>query len=64
MTNYKEYYNTITNELVSDFGKGILSTSLPSTALTIRQCQVLNNKYGFDKAMIIAKRYASIVKAN
>lgn len=56
--------NTITNELVAEFGSSILSKNnpLPSYALSIRQCQILNNKYGFDKALVIAKRYASLQK--
>ena len=56
--------NTIYNEIAEEFGSSSLSINnpLPSYALTIRQCQILNNKYGFDKAMIIAKRYASLQK--
>ena len=30
--------------------------------LTIRQTQLLINKYGFDKALVIAKRYNTIMK--
>lgn len=57
------YTNEITNELVAEYGSSILSKNNPTTyALTIRQCQILNNKYGFDKAMVIAKRYASLQK--
>ena len=57
------YTNEITNELVAEFGTKILSKNNPTTyALSIRQCQVLNNKYGFEKASIIAKRYASLAK--
>ena len=56
--------NTITKELVAEYGSSILSKNnpLPSYALSIRQCQILNNKYGFDKALVIAKRYASLQK--
>jgi hypothetical protein len=56
--------NTIYNEIADEFGSSALSINnpLPSYALTIRQCQILNNKYGFDKAMVIAKRYASLQK--
>ena len=56
--------NTIYNEIAEEFGSSALSINnpLPSYALTLRQCQILNNKYGFDKAMIIAKRYASLQK--
>ena len=58
------HYNTITNELVEEYGSSILSKNnpLPSYALTLRQCQILNNKYGFDKASVIAKRYYSLKK--
>lgn len=56
--------NTIYNEIADEFGSSALSINnpLPSYALTIRQCQILNNKYGFDKAKVIAKRYASLQK--
>ena len=56
--------NTIYNEIAEEFGSSALSINnpLPSYALTLRQCQILNNKYGFEKAMIIAKRYASLKK--
>jgi hypothetical protein len=30
--------------------------------LTIRQTQILMNKYGFDKALVIAKRYNTLKK--
>jgi hypothetical protein len=56
--------NTIYNEIKEEFGSSSLSINnpLPSYALSIRQCQILNNKYGFDKALVIAKRYASLQK--
>jgi len=56
--------NTIYNEIAEEFGSSALSINnpLPSYALTLRQCQILNNKYGFEKATIIAKRYASLQK--
>ena len=58
------HYNTITNELVEEYGSSILSKNnpLPSYALTLRQCQILLGKYGMEKASIIAKRYASLKK--
>ena len=57
------YTNEITNELVAEFGSSILSKNNPTNyALTIRQCQILNNKYGFEKASVIVKRYASLSK--
>jgi hypothetical protein len=59
------YTNEITNELVAEYGTSILSKNnpLPSYALTLRQCQILLNKYGMEKASVIAKRYASLAKA-
>ena len=58
------YTNEITNELVAEYGTSILSKNnpLPSYALTLRQCQILLNKYGMEKASVIAKRYASLAK--
>lgn len=56
--------NSLYNEIADEFGSSALSINnpLPSYALTIRQCQILNNKYGFDKASVIAKRYYSLKK--
>ena len=57
------YTKEITNELVAEFGSSILSKNNPTTyALTIRQCQILNNKYGFEKGSAIVKRYMSLKK--
>jgi hypothetical protein len=59
--------NTIYNEIADEFGSSSLSINnpLPSYALTIRQCQILLNKYGMEKASVIAKRYYSLArKAN
>ena len=57
------YTNEITNELVAEFGSSILSKNNPTTyALTLRQCQILNNKYGFDKAKVIVERYMALSK--
>jgi hypothetical protein len=57
------YTNEITNELVAEYGSSILSKNNPTTyALTLRQCQILLNKYGMEKASVIAKRYASLAK--
>jgi hypothetical protein len=52
----------ILNELVDEFGTGILSSSHPQSLLTIRQCQILLNKYGFEKAKVIAQRYGQMSK--
>jgi hypothetical protein len=55
--------NTIYNEIADEFGSSALSINNPTTyALTLRQCQILLNKYGMEKASVIAKRYASLSK--
>ena len=59
--------NTIYNEIADEFGSSALSINnpIPSYTLSIKQCLMLNNKYGFDKASVIAKRYYSLArKAN
>jgi hypothetical protein len=50
----------ILNELVDEFGTGILSSSHPHTGLTLRQCQILYNKYGLEKATVIVKRWREL----
>jgi hypothetical protein len=57
--------NTIYNEISAEFGSSALSSTIPtpSYTLSVKQCLVLNNKYGFDKASVIAKRYYSLAKA-
>ena len=63
MTTLNNYYNEIRNDIAKDFGLEAAGYApAPKYALTLRQCQILNNKYGFDKAMVIAKRYASLQK--
>ncbi len=56
--------NTIYTEIADEFGSSALSINnpLPKEALSLRECQILLNKYGFEKAMVIAKRYASMNK--
>lgn len=56
--------NTITNDLVAEYGSSILSKNnpLPKWALTINQCAQLIDQYGYEKATLIAKRYASLHK--
>jgi len=55
--------NTIYNEIAEEFGSSALSINNPTTyALTLRQCQILNNKYGFEKAQAIVKRYVALQK--
>ena len=50
----------ILNELVDEFGTGILSSSHPHTGLSLRQCQILYNKYGLEKATVIVKRWREL----
>ena len=55
--------NTVYNEIAEEFGSSALSVNNPTTyALTLRQCQILNNKYGFEKAQAIVKRYVALQK--
>jgi P pilus assembly chaperone PapD len=55
--------NTIYNEIAEEFGSSALSVNNPTTyALTLRQCQILLNKYGMEKASVIAKRYVALQK--
>ena len=73
MTNYNNYYNEITNELVSEYGKGILSSSHTTPRIPVRIAQRIASKYPSDfsqgrfnstlnpKAVVIAKRYLSLV---
>ena len=54
--------NTIYNEIADEFGSSALSINnpLPKEALSLRECQILLNKYGFDKAQVIVKRYMTL----
>jgi len=56
--------NTIYNEIADEFGSSALSINnpLPKWALTINQCAKLIDQYGYEKATLIAKRYASLHK--
>jgi hypothetical protein len=64
MTTLNNYYNEIRNDIAKDFGLEAAGYApAPKYALTLRQCQILLNKYGMEKASVIAKRYASIAKA-
>ena len=47
----------ILRDLVDEFGKGILSSSHPHTGLTLRECQILINKYGFEKSVEIIQEW-------
>jgi hypothetical protein len=57
------YYNEIRSDIAKEFGlESAGYAPKREYALTIRQCAMLNDKYGFDKAKVIAKRYASLKK--
>ena len=50
----------VLDDLVDEFGKGILSSSHPHTGLTLRQCQKLLNTYGFDTGILIIERWKKL----
>jgi len=55
------YTNEIRKDIAIEFGLEAAGyATKPKYALTIRQCQVLQNKYDMDKATLIVKRYMSL----
>jgi len=54
----------ILDDLVAEYGTGILSSSHPHDGLTLRQCQILHNKYGLEKARVIVKRWKKIYNSS
>jgi hypothetical protein len=55
------YYNEIRSDIAKEFGLEAGGYApRPKYALTIRQCQILNNKYPVDKAKYIVTRYMSL----
>jgi hypothetical protein len=55
------HYNEIRKDIAIEFGLEAAGYApAPKYALTIRQCQILNNKYGYEKASMIVKRYRSM----
>jgi len=59
------YTNEIRKEIALEFGLEAAGYApAPKYALTIRQCQILNNKYGFEKAQEIVKRYVALKKVS
>lgn len=59
--NYTNYYNDIRKDIAIEFGlESAGYATKQDYPLTVRQCQKLNNKYGFKKAQIIVRRYRSI----
>ena len=47
----------ILDDLVGEYGKEILSSSHPHTGLTLRECQILLNEYGFEKGIEIIQEW-------
>ena len=61
MTTLNNYYNEIRNDIAKDLGLEAAGYApAPKYALTLRQCQILNNKYPIDKAKYIVTRYMSL----
>jgi len=54
------HYNEIRKDIALEFGLEAAGYAPRNYALTIRQCQILNDKYGFEKASMIVKRYRSM----
>ena len=54
------HYNEIRKDIAIEFGLEAAGYAPRTYALTIRQCQILNNKYGYEKASMIVKRYRSM----
>lgn len=61
MTTINNYYSEVRSDIAKEFGLEAAGFApRREYALTIRQCQILNNKYGFEKAQVIVKRYRSM----
>jgi hypothetical protein len=54
------YTNEIRKDIALEFGLEAAGYAPRTYALTIRQCQILNNRYGFEKATLITKRYMKL----
>ena len=54
------HYNEIRKDIALEFGLEAAGYAPRNYALTIRQCQILNDKYGFEKAAVIVKLYRSL----
>lgn len=62
--NIENYYSEIRSDIAKDFGLEAAGYApRPKSIITIRQAQMLNNKYEFEKAQMIIKRYRSILIA-
>ena len=67
-----QYYNEVRNEIGKEFGLEALGYGAPRPTLSVSQSLYLINKYPSadplamkpsDKALLISKRYGSLVKA-
>ena len=63
MTTIDNYYSEIRSDIAKDFGLEAGGYApRPTYELTLAQAYYLNNKYGFDKALVIAQRYIALKK--
>ena len=63
--NTNEYYESIRKDIAIEFGLEAGGYApRRNSIITIRQAQMLNNKYEFEKAQTIIKRYRSMLIAN
>jgi hypothetical protein len=55
------HYNEIRKDIAIEFGLEAAGYApAPKYALTLRQCQILNNRYGVEKGSEIVKRYMKL----
>jgi hypothetical protein len=54
------YTNEIRKDIALEFGLEAAGYAPRTYALTIRQCQILNNRYGAEKSQAIVKRYMKL----
>jgi hypothetical protein len=61
MTSLNEYHDSIRKDIAIEFGLEAGGYApRPKYALTIRQCQILNDRYGVEKGLVIVKRYMTL----
>ena len=61
MNSLNTYNESIRKDIALEFGLEAGGYApRPKYPLTLRQCQILNNKYGYEKASMIVKRYRSM----
>ena len=58
-----EYYENVRKEIAIEFGLEAGGYAPVSRrVISLAQCQYLYNKYAFDKALLIAKRYNKLAE--